>query len=152
MVSQTVPILQSCGHPEHPKWHGIPVCPTIENFYKFCGEQKLVGLRCLGCKRILVPPRGICPSCHSDKFEWIQMEGKGKLATFTVIFFPPTQFQALAPYAVGIVKLKEGAQLPGIIKNLKLEDLEIGMDLVVDFETAIPREWPQWPRYFFRQP
>jgi hypothetical protein len=81
----------------------------------------------------------------------VELEGKGKLLTFTVIFIPPTQFQALAPYAVGIVKLKEGVQLPGIIKHLKLEDLEVEMDLVVDFETAIPKEWPQWPRYFFRQ-
>jgi hypothetical protein len=46
--------------------------------------------------------------------------------------------------------LTEGPQLPGMIRNLKLEDLRIGMDLEVDFETTVPKEWPRWPRYFFK--
>jgi len=58
----------------------------------------------------------------------------------------------MAPYAVGIAKLEEGVQLPGMIKSARLEDIKIGMDLVVDFETAIPKVWPQWPRYYFKQP
>jgi uncharacterized OB-fold protein len=69
--------------------------------------------------------------------------------TYTVIHFPPTQFLALAPYAVGIVKLSEGTQMPGMIRNVKLEALRIGMSLKVDFETAILKEWPRWTRYFF---
>jgi len=78
------------------------------------------------------------------------MKGKGKLLTYTVIHFPPSQFQALAPYAVGILQLEEGPRLPGMIKNVKLEDLRIGMDLTVEYETTLPKEWPKWPRYFFK--
>jgi hypothetical protein len=77
------------------------------------------------------------------------LQGKGKLLTYTVIHFPPTQFQALAPYAVGIVKLVEGPQVPGMIRNTKLDDLRIGMDLEVGYESGILKEWPRWTRYFF---
>ena len=126
------------------------IMPTIENFYSFCAERKLMGVRCKKCAAIIWPPRGICPNCLGYSFEWIEFKGKGKLLTFTIIHFPPSQFQALAPYAVGILKLTEGPQLPGMIKQVKLTDLKIGMDLQVDFETAIPKEWPRWPRYFFK--
>jgi hypothetical protein len=126
------------------------VLPTVENFYKFCAERKLMGVKCKACGALLWPPRGICPKCFSYNVEWIEFKGRGKLLTYTIIHFPPSQFQALAPYAVGIMKLTEGPQLPGMIRNLKLEDLRIGMDLEVDFETTVPKEWPRWPRYFFK--
>jgi len=126
------------------------ILPTIENFYRFCGRRKLKGVRCSGCQTILWPPRGICPKCFGDKFDWVEFQGKGSLMTYTIIHFPPTQFQALAPYAVGIVKLTEGPQLPGMIRYVKMEDLRIGLNLQVDFESTIPKEWPHWPRYFFK--
>jgi hypothetical protein len=125
------------------------ILPVIENFYRFCGQKRLMAVRCTSCKAIVWPPRGICPKCFHDRFEWEQLQGKGQLLTYTVIHFPPTQFQAIAPYAVGIVKMLEGPQLPGMIRNVKLEDLKIGMPLQTDFESGVLKEWPRWPRYFF---
>ena len=126
------------------------ILPLVENFYMFCTERKIMGTKCKHCGAIICPPRTLCPKCLKDEFEWIELNGRGKLLTYTIIHFPPTQFQALAPYAVGIVKLEQGPQLSGMIKNVKLEDLKIGMDVQVDFETALPKEWPRWPRYFFK--
>jgi len=125
------------------------ILPVIENFYRFCGQKKLMAIRCTSCNAIVWPPRGICPKCFHNKFEWEQLKGKGQLLTYTIIHFPPAQFQAMAPYAVGIIKLLEGPQLPGMIRNVKLENLRIGMDLRTDFEGGVLKEWPRWPRYFF---
>lgn len=125
------------------------ILPVIENFYRYCGERKLMAVKCTSCKAIVWPPRGICPNCLHDKFEWQQLGGKGQLLTYTVIHFPPTQFEAIAPYAVGIVKLFEGPQLPGMIRNVKHQELKIGMPLQTDFESGVLKEWPRWPRYFF---
>ena len=74
------------------------------------------------------------------------------MVTYTVIHVPPPQFEVLAPYAIGIVELAEGVRLPGMVKNVKLENLKIGMELKAEFETSTSNEWPQWPRYFFREP
>jgi len=68
-----------------------------------------------------------------------------------VIHLPPAQFQAIAPYAIGIVEFDEGARLPGMIKDTPFENLKIGMELQTDFETTTPQEWPRWPRYFYKQ-
>lgn len=126
------------------------ILPIIENFYRFCAERKLMGLKCRRCLTGILPPRTFCPNCSGTAFDWIEFKGRGRLLTYTIIHFPPTPFQALAPYAVGIVKLEDGPQLSGMIKNVKLEELRIGMEVDVDFETALPKEWPRWPRYFFK--
>ncbi len=126
------------------------VLPIIENFYKFCTEKKLMGVKCTQCGTVICPPRSICSKCFGNLAEWTELKGRGKLLTYTIIHFAASQFQALAPYAVGIIKLEEGPQLPGMVKNVRLEDLRIGMRLQVDFETATPKEWPRWPRYFFK--
>jgi len=123
---------------------------TIEQFYKFIGEKKLMGAKCNKCGNILVPPRPICPKCFSNNLSWIQLENRGKLLTYTVIHVAPGMFQQMVPYAMGIIELKNGVRLPGIIQGVKHEDLKIGMELEVDFDTKIPSTWPQWPRYFFR--
>lgn len=126
--------------------------PTIENFYKFCAQKKLMGLRCGRCKKLTAPPRSVCSYCGNSDLSWTEIPSRGRLVTYTVIHLPPAQFQAVAPYAIGIVELADGVRLPGMIKNVKFENLKIGMELQTDFETTVPKEWPQWPRYFFREP
>jgi len=123
---------------------------TIEQFYKFIGERKLMGVKCNKCGLIFVPPRLMCPKCLSRNLSWIQLSNKGRLLTYTVIYVAPEEFQSMVPYALGIIELENGVRLPGIIRNVKHEDLKVGMELEIDFDTTISSTWPQWPRYFFK--
>jgi hypothetical protein len=124
---------------------------TIEQFYKFLGQQKLMAGKCVKCGKIHLPPRPLCDNCFSQQFEWVAVSGKGKLLTYTVISIAPEQFQALTPYAVGIVGLENGLKIPGMIQNATQQQLQIGMELNLDFGTcSAPHKWPQWPRYCFK--
>jgi hypothetical protein len=124
---------------------------TIEQFYKFLTQQKLMAGKCLKCGKIHLPPRPMCDNCFSKDFEWLQISGKGKLITYTVIHVAPQQFQALAPYAVGIVELENSLKIPGMIQGTTQEHLKIGMKLNMNFGTcSTPQQWPQWPRYCFK--
>jgi len=124
---------------------------TIEQFYKFLNQQKLMAGKCLKCGKIHLPPRPMCDNCFSKDFEWLQISGKGKLLTYTVIHVAPQQFQALTPYVVGIVELENGLKIPGMIQETTQEHLKIGMELNLDFGTcSSPQQWPQWPRYCFK--
>jgi len=80
------------------------------------------------------------------------LKGQGKLLTYTVIHVSPKQFEALAPYPVGIVKLNEGPQLLGMIRGVEPDKIKVGMSLTVDFEKAssTQTQWPTWPRYHFK--
>jgi uncharacterized OB-fold protein len=126
---------------------------TTESFYKFVKEKKLMGAQCNKCGQIILPPRPMCPKCLSKDLKWTESPLKGKLLTYTVIHVSPQQFQSIAPYAVGIVELENGAHLPGMIKGIPTDQIKVGMSLTVNFEdtpAAATTAWPQWPRYHFK--
>ncbi len=125
---------------------------TIEQFYKFIGERRLMAVKCNKCASLLLPPKNVCPKCFSTDLEWTKLEENGKLLTYTVIHVSPRQFQSLAPYAVGIIKLEDGPHLLGMIRGVRSEEITVGMTLKVDFDTETPSQWPMWPQYFFRPP
>jgi uncharacterized OB-fold protein len=124
---------------------------TIEQFYKFILQGKLMAGKCKRCGKIHLPPRPLCDNCFSQEFEWVEVSGKGHLLTYTIIHVAPPQFQAMAPYAVGILQLENGLKIPGKISGITSDQLKIGLALTIDFErcnTAQP--WPQWSRYCFK--
>ena len=124
---------------------------TIEQFYKFMQQEKLMAGKCLRCGKIHLPPRPLCDNCFSQEFEWVEAPEKGKLLTYTIIHIAPTQFQALAPYAVGIIELDNGLRIPGMIQGAPQDQLKVGMALTIDFGTCnTTQAWPQWPRYCFK--
>lgn len=125
---------------------------TIEEFYRCASEGRLTAARCTSCGNLLLPPRPMCTECFSTDMKWVELEKRGTLLTYTIIHVAPTQFQSMVPYTVGIVKLKDGLKLPGMIRGVESEELKVGMELEVDFDTTLPSEWPTWPRYFFRSP
>jgi uncharacterized OB-fold protein len=124
---------------------------TIEQFYKFLQQGKIMAGKCQKCGKIYMPPRPLCDNCYSQQFDWVNVSGKGKLITYTVIYIAPQQFQTLVPYAVGIVQLENGLKIPGMIQSLTLQQLNVGMELTIDFGSCSnTQQWPRWPRYCFK--
>jgi len=125
---------------------------TIESFYKFVGERKLMAAKCEKCGEVMLPPRPVCTKCFNQDFKWVELKPKGRLLTYTVIHVAPKQFEALTPYPVGIVKLEGGPQLLGMIRGVEPDKLKIGMPLTLDFEkpTSSQTQWPTWSRYYFK--
>jgi len=124
---------------------------TIEQFYKSISQKKLMGGKCRKCGKIHLPPRPLCDKCLSTEFEWVELPRTGTLLTYTIIHVAPTQFQNMAPYAVGIVQLENGVKIPGMIKDAPLDKIRVGMQLKMEFEETQPtQQWPQWPRYHFK--
>jgi uncharacterized protein len=124
---------------------------TIEQFYKYMQQGKLMAGKCLKCGKIHLPPRPLCDNCYSKKFEWLQISGKGTLLTYTVIHVSTAQFQPLTPYAVGIVQLDNGLKIPGMINGVSQEQLKVGMELTLDFGScSTTQTWPVWQRYCFK--
>ena len=127
-----------------------PLPFTVSSFYKFVSEKRLMAAKCNECGTVLLPPKPMCTKCLSTNLQWIELEGAGKLLSYTVIYIAPEQFQSITPYTVGIIELKNGLRLPGMIRDVNAEEIRVGMDLKIDFDTLTSSQWPAWPRYFFR--
>jgi uncharacterized OB-fold protein len=124
---------------------------TIEQFYKHTSQGKLMGGKCKRCGAVYLPPRPVCSKCFSKEFEWVEIPPKGKLLTYTIIHVAPIQFQSMSPYTVGIIQLDYGLKIPGIIRDVAADEIEMGMRLKVVFNSSVESlQWPQWPRYHLK--
>ena len=61
--------------PEHNKLHA---------FYAHLAEGRLTTTRCRGCSRIAWPPRGFCPACTYDAFDWVDLPLDGRVHGFSI--------------------------------------------------------------------
>ena len=123
---------------------------TIDSFYRFLGQGKLMGARCRSCGRLLVPPRPVCPECYGDDMEWVELKGEGIVESYTVIHVAPERFAKEAPYVVALVRLDEGVRLPGRLVGIEPEAVRVGMRVKVEVVGQGSDSWPGWPTYRFR--
>jgi uncharacterized OB-fold protein len=114
---------------------------TSANFNKYLSEHKLMGTHCTHCGGVYLPPRAICPQCHSDQLEWIELSGRGKLAAFSSVFIGPSAMNAEGydrtnPYCAGIVELDEGVKISARVLGVDAKqpaNIAIGMPMTVEY-------------------
>ena len=99
---------------------------TYEEFKQGLQEDKLLGLKCMDCGELLLPPGAVCTSCGSSKMEVNSFAKKGKIKTFSVIRVGPAGYST--PYIVALVELQDG---PWVVGNLTAFDPQKAtMDLI----------------------
>jgi len=112
----------------------------VKTFYDNLKTGKLVGLKCPKCKTYSFPPKGTCNKCGNPDLEWAEMSGKGKINVYSVLNYPGGEFQAVAPYAFGLVKMKEGPVYYTMVKGVDLKDPWNGnMKLPVDATAKVEK-------------
>ena len=110
------------------------VFPTkVTRFFEELKNNKLTATRCAKCRELRCPPTVDCPKCLSSEVEWVELSGKGKLLTYTVVHIAPASLVKNAPYFVGIIELNEGPRMMAQLVDVKSENLRIGMQLQVVF-------------------
>lgn len=97
---------------------------TTGRFLEGLRETRLLGRRCDGCERVLVPPRGYCDRCYRPTSDWVDVGPGGRIEMFTIVYEP---FKGLPepPYALVYVT-PDGADtaLVGYVKGQDLRDTE----------------------------
>jgi uncharacterized OB-fold protein len=89
--------------------------------------------QCKKCGKIFFPPRLVCSGCRGREFAPTRLAQDGAIETFTIIRVAPTGFGDEAPYAVGIIKLDDGAKLTAQIVDCEPESLKIGDRVRLEF-------------------
>ena len=112
---------------------------------KFLSEGKLAGSKCQKCGAVYLPPRPICPKCHSSEMALLTMKGKGKLAAYTVITVGPPMmvaegFDREHPYCSGVIELEEGVRVTARILGVDVsrpDQIKIGTPLTAEYEMQV---------------
>ena len=96
-------------------------------------RYRLEAGKCKKCGKIHFPPRLVCVKCGNKEFETVTLQTEGKVETYTVIHVAPSQFTQQVPYALGVVKLKDGVSILAQITDCEPDELKIGMPVKIEF-------------------
>jgi len=119
-------------------------------YNKLLSGHKLMGSRCTKCGHLAVPPKPICPKCHSSEMYLEEMKGTGKVVAYTVVavgspLMVEEGYGREKHYCCGIVELEEGAKICARISGVdtsKPEQIRIGTPVVLDYVEATHAEDP----------
>jgi uncharacterized OB-fold protein len=117
-------------------------------YWEAVKRHELFLQKCRECGHYRYPPGETCPSCLSDRLEWVKASGRGTVYTWTVfhqVYHPA--FAKDVPYAVVAVELEEGPKLLTSLVDYPVENIKIGMPVEVVFdevteEITLPRFRP----------
>jgi len=111
---------------------------TFEDFRGFIAQGKFMAVKCGDCNHMFIPPKPICPYCGSGKLSWIEVSRVGRVVSYTEVHVPLKGFEGFTPYVVALVEFEGGFRLPGIVKNVKVSDLRVGLNVVLEFSRDFP--------------
>ena len=103
----------------------------VDKFVDLLDEGKVAGTKCKSCGEKYFPPRADCSNCLSSDMEWFEISGPGKLVSFSTLIYAPSGFEDDLPYAIALADFGDVKIFGRMSKDLKEEDMEIGMDLEV---------------------
>ena len=91
------------------------------------------------CRRHVFYPRSLCPHCLSETLEWVEVSGRGRLYSYTLVrrAMHPA-FQQDVPYVYAIVELEEGPRVTSNVVNCPLEALRVDMPLRAVYDSVTP--------------
>ncbi len=91
-----------------------------------------MGSRCRSCGAHFFPIREACAGCLSADLETVKFSTEGTLYTYSVVRQSTPAFEV--PYVLGYVDFPEGVRIMGQIGGCEIEDITIGMPMVLSIE------------------
>ncbi len=77
-------------------------------FTELRDNRRFMAVKCPKCKKVYMPPRGVCGDCFVEMKDWVEVGPQGIISTFTILRFafidPETGAQKPVPYGYGFIK------------------------------------------------
>lgn len=104
-------------------------------FWSAVNEEKFLIQRCDNCGRAQFYFRSICQSCQSSSLHTEASQGKGAIASFSVVHRAPMNcFRAWGAYPVALVDLDEGIRFLTNVVQCDPAEVRIGQRVELVFE------------------
>lgn len=100
-----------------------------QEFVDAVKSGKVLARKCTKCGELHLATVYFCKKCGNKGFENAILDGKGTIATYTIITVPPAGFEKYTPYAWVVLKLEESdLRISGFMAGIKTPaDLPIGI-------------------------
>ncbi|MEV4738819.1 OB-fold domain-containing protein [Streptomyces sp. NPDC049555] len=90
--------------------------------------HRILGERCPACRKVVVPPRGACPTCGVATTEAVEVGPRGTVTTFCVVNIKAKNLPVDVPYVYAHIAL-DGADLAlhGRIAGIPCDEVRMGL-------------------------
>lgn len=125
-----------------PKLYNWDAGAAIGQFLAGLKQGKLLGRKCHGCNRVMVPPRMFCEKCFCRSDEWVELKDTGRVNTFSVSFVNTDASRRQVPQVPAVIEIDGASPGMGILHLLG----EVGETLEsvlkrVKIGTAVQAVW-----------
>lgn len=81
---------------------------TNKRFFDAMKEKKILGTRCSESGELYVPPQSVCLQSYTEPDEWVEVEQRGVVESYTVCFF---EFEGMPepPYITAAIRVADSA-------------------------------------------
>lgn len=107
----------------------------VNDFIDHLENGNVSGTRCRDCGQAFFPPRADCHRCLTDNMEWFEVNGKGRLVTYSRLEFAPVGFQDDVPYAIALLDYGEFKIFGRLDAALPEKEVTLGMEMVTAVST-----------------
>lgn len=89
-----------------------------EEFVAKVKDGKVAAHKCKKCGNLQLATVVFCGKCYSSDFEVVEVEGRGRVATYTIQNVAPSEYEKYAPYAWVVVRLDAGFNVSGFLPGI----------------------------------
>lgn len=104
----------------------------VNDFIDALEQGKVQGTMCPHCGLYFFPPREDCYQCLRNDVEWFNVDGTGKLLTYTHMKYGPVGFEDDLPYTIAVLDFGKYKVFGRIAPEENVDDLVPGIDMKVD--------------------
>ncbi len=104
---------------------------------------RLVGRRCDGCRRVMIPPRMFCEVCFRPTDDWVTLQDSGTVKTFSLCYVTWDMKRLTEPQIPAVIDIDGASKGMGIMHMLgevKPEDVKIGLQVQAVWKPADERK------------
>jgi len=91
---------------------------AVGRFLQGLKDGKLMGIRCAGCRRTLVPPRAFCELCFKPLHDWVELRDSGVINTFSISYVNWDASRRETPEIPAVIEIDGASPGMGILHLL----------------------------------
>src|SRR5690349_6918092 len=92
-----------------------------KDYFAYCAKHEFRLQRCCNCNLFRYPPQTACPWCTEAKSDWVAVEGKGTVHSYTEVHHAiQPAFKKYVPYLILLVELDTQSGKPSPTEGLRV--------------------------------
>ncbi len=123
-------------------WYAWDTGVAIGRYLEELRAGRLIGRRCDGCGRVMIPPRMFCEICFRPTDDWVPLQNTGTVITYSLCYVTWDMKRLQEPEIPAVIEIDGASRGMGIMHMLgevDPEEVKIGMRVQAVWKPAEER-------------